>query len=648
MSPVQYRYRTDYEKVLKYTGQLHALMDSGEFWKLSVVERRKLVRRVNRLYRRLVGVFQLSRTRTILLAAGILSITGCPEAATPTGDDTADTNTAPVVEISEGNVLAANGASTTFTAVASDADLDPLTFTWFVDGTEQTETSDTFSITRSPAVETDYIIMVEVSDGTESVSDSVTLTIAAPGLAVAISGDSQVQNDVVDANSMVTFTAAVSNSEGGTVTYQWYYDGEILDGEDDSSVEILVDNSYPNLHQVKVDITEGDRTASRTIEITARIDPIFYNPVEFYAGIYSGSGYTGQYMINANYPLTGMVLGDVDGDGDLDALVIANTDTGDGAGPFNADYADVNWFRNTGSNGTPVFESQGTAPDGLSPYYLAIYEDSYPYYSYAVHKPLDFADIDNDGDVDLLVGTFFESQHQLGPSYDYSVEYSYSVGFSVFKNTAPGLNPVFTKSQDFGEFSLPYQSFNEPLPGGNPANWVPDALLVDVDSDGDLDLVFSYYTSYGEGSGGTIVAIAENTAGAGQTSIFTDPVDITGGGTGLYTNDHPYISAADFDLDGDVDIIVSDTYYSEGTFLFFENTGTPEDPVFETQDYSPFNLYVYAESPGYLGSFDIELIDLDDDGDLDILSSWQYYNVTYGNVPVLFENYSVGHEALIE
>lgn len=31
MSPMQYRYRKDFDRVRKYTGQLHALMESGAY-----------------------------------------------------------------------------------------------------------------------------------------------------------------------------------------------------------------------------------------------------------------------------------------------------------------------------------------------------------------------------------------------------------------------------------------------------------------------------------------------------------------------------------------------------------------------------------------------------------------------------------------
>ena len=90
-------------------------------------------------------------------------------------------NSPPTVTIEEGDVTVANGAPQTFTADARDHDGDSLSYQWYVNHTKLlTETSTTFTIRRTPDIETVYVVTVIVSDGNLTAVASVNLTVRSP------------------------------------------------------------------------------------------------------------------------------------------------------------------------------------------------------------------------------------------------------------------------------------------------------------------------------------------------------------------------------------------------------------------------------------------------------------------------------------
>jgi hypothetical protein len=133
--------------------------------------------------------------------------------------------------------------------------------------------------------------------------------------------------------------------------------------------------------------------------------------------------------------------------------------------------------------------------------------------------------------------------------------------------------------------------------------------LIDLDGDGDLDLMSGH--SYGN------LFYFENTAGAGNIPAFTTFVTNPFVGLawfGLNSNS----SLIDLDGDGDLDLMSG---YNSGNFIYFENTaGTGNTPVFLAPVLNPFML---ADIGQYSNT---DLIDLDDDGDLDLMgiknNSW--------------------------
>jgi hypothetical protein len=231
-------------------------------------------------------------------------------------------------------------------------------------------------------------------------------------------------------------------------------------------------------------------------------------------------------------------LVDIDGDGDLDAFV-GNT------------YGNTYFFENTGTATTPAFAAATANPFGLADVGNSA-------------KP-DLADIDDDGDLDALVGN--------------------SSGDTVFfENTGTATAPAFAPGTP--------NSFGLTAVGLDAA---PD--LADIDGDGDLDALV------GNSSGDTV--FFENT-GTVTTPAFAPSTTNSFGLSDVDSGAAPNL--ADIDDDGDLDAFVGNL---SGFTVFFENTGTPTAAAFAPTDPNPFGLVADGVLPAP------DLADIDDDGDLD-------------------------------
>jgi hypothetical protein len=79
----QAQYQTNLANLKKYSAQLNEMIETGDFYRLSFIERLRLVHRVKRYYNRLLGPLSPLKLRHILAAAAVVVIgTGCP---TPSG-----------------------------------------------------------------------------------------------------------------------------------------------------------------------------------------------------------------------------------------------------------------------------------------------------------------------------------------------------------------------------------------------------------------------------------------------------------------------------------------------------------------------------------------------------------------------------------
>lgn len=179
-----------------------------------------------------------------------------------------------------------------------------------------------------------------------------------------------------------------------------------------------------------------------------------------------------------------------------------------------------------------------------------------------------FADLDNDGDLDMLSGERFGN-------------------FKYFQNTGTATVPSYSAvaTNPFGLLNV----------GTN----MSTPVFVDMDSDGDMDILSGSYNGnfYYFQNTGTASAPA-------YAAKVTNPFGLTGG----------YYSCptfTDLDNDGDMDML-SGNY--NGKFYYYQNTGTASAPAFAAVALNPFGLV--ANGPYSHPTF----IDMDNDGDKDIMS----------------------------
>ena len=188
-------------------------------------------------------------------------------------------------------------------------------------------------------------------------------------------------------------------------------------------------------------------------------------------------------------------------------------------------------------------------------------------------------DFDNDGDLDLLVGTN-------------------SMGFLYYKNTGTSIAPDFTLTEAF-PFGLLYIG-----------SGVLTTSLEDLDSDGDLDLLsggdngnFYYYENIGTAIAPAFAGYQLNPFGLEVGEVFNDPNFI------------------DLDQDGDFDLMSENT--NTGDFIYLKNIGSATLPAFAAPNANPFGL---AATGGFLL---VTFADLDNDGDADLMTGDNTNDFTY-------------------
>lgn len=225
----------------------------------------------------------------------------------------------------------------------------------------------------------------------------------------------------------------------------------------------------------------------------------------------------------------------------------------------------VYFVPNTGTAAVPAFGMPQPAPFGLS--------DTSMFYS-------GFSDLDNDGDIDVLAYKF-----------DY---YGSTSGFYYYQNTGSASAPAFAAPL-FNPFGMN---------GSLPTSMVAIGRFVDMDNDGDDDyLAGNFYT--------TGFRYYQNT-GTATAPQFAAPVSNPFGLTTVGLGDVSFVEVGDIDLDGDMDVISAD--YDYGNWRVYINGGTASAPSFAAPLVNPFGLTTGGEFPL------MDLVDLDDDGDLDLFA----------------------------
>lgn len=287
----------------------------------------------------------------------------------------------------------------------------------------------------------------------------------------------------------------------------------------------------------------------------------------------------------------------------------------------------IRYFKNVGSSGTPAFVSQAD-----------LISDQGDYTSISV------GDLDADGDKDIV----------LGESNDPYVRYFRNDGNATVQNFVLSTNNMLNAYC---------------RPGDGNSRCSPE--LVDIDNDGDLDLLVSNYNGFTRywrndgtpsiavwsdqgdilGDWGTAVGIAladldddgtydfiggkddgqifyYNNEGTAQTANFQYVYAGPGGYQYLpYSGDWAKPEFADLNGDGNVDIAVGNSngkitlYFNQGHFQTDQAKG--DNAMFIAADDSIFDQR--CEPDQGTGWCNGELVDIDNDGDLDFIGSNYYY-----------------------
>ncbi len=321
-----------------------------------------------------------------------------------------------------------------------------------------------------------------------------------------------------------------------------------VDDADDDAVD-AADDPVDDADDDAVDAVDVDDAVDAE---DAEAEPVTYTP-SFATGVENPFGFTSV----ANYAIP--AFGDLDGDGDLDLLV------GEGGG-------DLQYFQNTGSATSPTFTTPVENPFGFtsrtenyaSPALVDLDGDgdldlyvgksnggdvelwqntgttTSPAFATPVVNPhglsnstnyasLQFVDLDDDGDLDLFLGTYDASDNDI----------------YYFQNTGSATAPAFAAGS-----LLPF--------GLVGVNQYADVAAADLDLDGDVELVA------GENSGDTLVF--DNT-GTASSPAFAAPARNPHGITTVNAYSEPAL--ADIDADGDMDLFIGE---AGGDIWYFENT----------------------------------------------------------------------------
>jgi hypothetical protein len=171
-----------------------------------------------------------------------------------------------------------------------------------------------------------------------------------------------------------------------------------------------------------------------------------------------------------------------------------------------------------------------------------------------------------------------------------------------------------------------HDDYGRPLYTGGSSYSSP--TFVDIDGDGDYD----YFQGCRDGT----IWFFENvgTPDSAAWHFVTEKYN------GIYFDYLTYTTAsfADVDADGDFDMFIGgETYKNPTTYgiHFFRNDGDPDNPVwtYVTAKYHNINTNIDPGVPGNPHYSHTQLVDIDDDGDLDLFFiSWQGRIAYYANI----------------
>ena len=298
-----------------------------------------------------------------------------------------------------------------------------------------------------------------------------------------------------------------------------------------------------SLYGVPTDINTGDTIYGYQSNLDGYLGEFF----RLWTG--EGNPFFSIDMTNdAGTPTIKVRLVDLEGDGAPDLVVGNNTGV-------------LHYFENTGTSSSPDFTERTGTDNPL---------DGISVGSYSAPT---FADLDGDGDHDLIVGNGYGA-------------------VAYFENTGTVTAPSFT--QRTGSTN-PFDNIT--------MGWLSTLALADLDGDGDRDLavgnddsVIHYYENTGTSANPSF------TQRSGAANPLND-IDAGSNGTPVFV---------DLDDDNDADLVVGNR---NGEIAYFENTGTVTSPGFtpRTDTDNPF----HGAKVGFFIA--PEFVDLDGDGDADLI-----------------------------
>lgn len=296
---------------------------------------------------------------------------------------------------------------------------------------------------------------------------------------------------------------------------------------------------------------------------------------------------------------------DLDLDGDLDLVVGYNPQNYNSVEP-------LAYFENKGNS---VFERREFLDNPLGGV------------STASLGSANFVDIDGDGDIDALLGG------------------KYSNSLSLYKNT----NNQFTNETEGSIFEGLSNSFST-WEGAIPVH-------VDIDNDGDLDLITGGYygriTFFLNNDGTLERQVMDSSNPFRSVGSYTNYNSDTGNYYSVFIGGISYLDLVDIDNDGDLDLF---TNSGTGKIKFFRNVGDKQNPYFEAPAAPAENpldeSHITQFALGYFGnSRDVSprFVDLDHDGDFDLLLGGRYISYKYNTTGIfLFENKGTPEAAVFE
>lgn len=341
-----------------------------------------------------------------------------------------------------------------------------------------------------------------------------------------------------------------------------------VDIDNDADLDVFVGDTlgsihyYRNMGNQEFEEVTGDADPFNGVTVSTQAKPTFVDidgdgDFDAFVGTYDGDIKYFENIGSVNVPKFDEITGtsnpfdeedfeyfsapafvDIDNDSDFDAFVGSKYDT-------------IRYYENIGDNEVPILsemEDADNPADGII-------------HNYVVPT---FADMDDDGDMDMFVGT----------KYD---------GLKYYENTGTAAEAAFTLVED--------PQYLSEVNFGN--SLAPD--IADLDDDGDFDVFVGNYI-------GQIRYYNNEGTPSNPDFIPNEPINI---------GYNASIDFVDIDNDGDYDAFGGEYY---GTITFFQNEGTAGEPDFEIIEdiNNPFFQDSITESPKP------EFVDIDGDEDFDL------------------------------